>query len=265
MTVIDLIKKNIFNSFRRKENIKRTFEIIQVQGFCRFIQKTIRYLSVKTEYEITEVIKKYSGPNKIFIDIGAGSGSVGLDAASNFNKCIFFEPSKENFDDLSKKVQDGQYGNVILQNIALADKQGERKFYFSKNSRWNHRFNISEEEEGEEFESSIIKVETLDNVIDKLGFVGPYVIKIDVEGAEPLVMEGAKKILKSDCVIISEFSAWRMNVNGNNPFTFFKFMKSLGFSFFDLNDNPCDKMVLKLCEKAIDKKRVVEDFIIKKS
>ncbi len=264
MALISLIKKNVFNSFRRKENIKRTLEIIQVQGFHRFLQKTIRYLSVKTESEITEVIKKYSGTNKIFIDIGAGSGSVGLNAASNFYKCVFFEPSKENFDELSKKVKGKQYKNIILKNVALADKQGEKTFYFSKNSRWNHRFNISDKEDGEEFYTSTIETETLDNVIEKLELEGPFIIKIDVEGAEPLVMKGAEKVLKNDCVIISEFSAWRMNVNGSDPFEFFKFMKSLGFSFFDLNDKPWDEMVLKLCKKAIDKKRVVEDFIIKR-
>jgi len=264
MTLSDMAKKNFLNSYRRRENIKKTYEIIKVQGFYHFFQKTIRYLSVKNESEITNAIKQYSGKNKIFIDIGAGSGYIGLNAAVYFDKCIFFEPSKENFDELAKKVKEIKCNNVILQNVALADNQGQRTFYFSKNSRWNHRFHVSNKEDGEEFYSSTIQTETLDSVIEKLDLNGPFVIKIDVEGAEPLVMKGAQNVLKKDCVIISEFSPWLMNTGGNNPLEFFEFMKSLGFSFFDLNNKPADKMVLKLCKKAIDKKRVAEDFIIKK-
>lgn len=264
MTLSYMIKKNFLDSYRRRENIKRTYETIQVQGFYRFFQKTICYFSGKNESAITNVIKQYSGKNKIFIDIGAGIGSVGLHAAVYFDKCIFFEPSKENFDELAKNVKKIKCNNVILQNVALADNQGQRTFYYSKNSRWNHRFHVSNNEDGEEFYSSTIQTETLDNVIEKLGLKGPFVIKIDVEGAEPLVMKGAQNVLKNDCVIISEFAPWRMNISGNNPLEFYEFMKSLGFSFFDLNNKPADKMALKLCKKAIDKKRVIEDFIIKK-
>ena len=50
---------------------------------------------------------------------------------------------------------------------------------------------------GEAFESN-----TLDNLLDKLNIKSVFFLKVDVEGHEPKLLKGAKKILKIQTIYI---------------------------------------------------------------
>lgn len=256
----------MFDSYGTLDTIKRAKEVLEIQGFRRLLSKTNRWL-FSSDYDapIKNAIKRYSNDYKIFVDIGAGVGEITFDVASYFSKCICFEPSQINYQTLISNLKKTNFNNIITYNCALGEIKGTRDFYLSKQSRWNNRFNVAIKEEGEEFDLSQVEVNTLDHIFDSLGINEPCVIKIDVEGSEPQVMKGAQRILENDCVIISEFSSWAMNVNNCNPIDYIKLMKSMGYAFYNLDDSPIDeKYLIRLSKLTKNKKRVTEDFIIKK-
>jgi FkbM family methyltransferase len=79
-----------------------------------------------------------------------------------------------------------------------------------------------------------IPVVTLDDVCGEKNFQGPYMIKVDVQGAELQVLEGAKQILKETEVILLEVSLFQFMVNGPQLYEVVSYMKERGFVVYDI-------------------------------
>lgn len=75
---------------------------------------------------------------------------------------------------------------------------------------------------------------TLDDVCTEKKLAGPYLIKVDVQGAELRVLAGATRILESTEVVILETSLFGFTVGGPQLFDVVKRMKELGFVAYDL-------------------------------
>jgi len=84
-----------------------------------------------------------------------------------------------------------------------------------------------------------------------------------VEGYELNVLKGAVKTLQRDCVIISEFWPWGLRNNNVKPSQYVNYLKSFGYSFFDLSEKSVEpKYFENLCKQ--NKRFVTDDFVIKK-
>jgi len=105
----------------------------------------------------------------------------------------------------------------------------------------------------------------LDDVFAELGINEKCIIKMDVQGAELSVMKGASKILEDDCVIITEYWPWGHYLNEKNPSDFVSYMKSKGYSFFNLRGKRLkDEYIKRMNKVGKIKKYVQDDFLIKK-
>jgi FkbM family methyltransferase len=122
--------------------------------------------------------------NDIFIDCGSNVGELFYYFNENniSIKYIAFEPEKEVFDCLSKNVPPQ---NSLLYNLALSNDNGKKRFYLnteegdssltpSKNALYN-------------------EVET--STLDSYNFLKIKVLKIDAEGNELEVLQGATETL----------------------------------------------------------------------
>jgi FkbM family methyltransferase len=123
------------------------------------------------------------------IDVGANVGEVLVDMvrAAPDGRHIAYEPLPE----LAAKLRD-RFPEVDVRNAALSDRRGEAEFFRVKEapSRSGLR---TEPDPGGTVEPIVVATEQLDDVLDD-DFV-PALIKIDVEGAEALVLEGAIETL----------------------------------------------------------------------
>ncbi|NTW88246.1 MAG: FkbM family methyltransferase [Desulfobulbaceae bacterium] len=79
-----------------------------------------------------------------------------------------------------------------------------------------------------------VKMITLDDVCGSRKLSGPFLIKLDTQGFELNVLEGAKKILDETEVIILEVSFFRFYQYGPQFFEIVKWMKDHGFVAYDL-------------------------------
>jgi FkbM family methyltransferase len=121
-------------------------------------------------------------PDANCIDVGANTGSVLADAVrlAPLGRHIAFEPLPELADDLQAR-----FPGVQVRCAALADHEGEATFH----RRLDADSRSGLQPLGGPAEALTVRLETLDGVLGD-DYV-PDFIKIDVEGAELAVLEGA--------------------------------------------------------------------------
>lgn len=126
----------------------------------------------------------------IVVDAGAHVGIFSLKAASVASRVVSIEPNPDNFKLLCLNVKSNYVNNIALQNCAVADYNGIAKFYLhSQSGRHSMLYKTPL--------SVNVKVRKLDDLVNELGIGKVSFLKIDTEGAEPLVLKGASKIVKT--------------------------------------------------------------------
>jgi FkbM family methyltransferase len=77
---------------------------------------------------------------------------------------------------------------------------------------------------------------TIDKLVDAAG-VGPFqMIKLDIQGAEVIALQGATEVLKSVQVIVLETSNVEYNKGAPETLEVLNFMDSIGFKVFDITE-----------------------------
>ena len=134
------------------------------------------------------------------VDVGANIGKYTLFFSSMVGKrgkVISIEPEPKNFEILEENTRLNALENVVLKKIACSNKEGYAKLYLNKKNPGGHSL-VSKKGR----ENIIVRSRKLDNVIKEENIKNIDLIKIDVEGAEKEVLEGAKHILKKDKPLI---------------------------------------------------------------
>jgi FkbM family methyltransferase len=129
------------------------------------------------------------GPGSVVIDIGANAGFYTLLAAvrsAPMGEVVAFEPLPRNVDYLNRHIRLNRLSNVRVVQAAVADFVGQARFA-------EH----AHPEEGSLCDSGqlVVRVVSLDALYGAGEIVKPNIVKIDVEGAELAVLQGARLLL----------------------------------------------------------------------
>ena len=140
------------------------------------------------EFEDMGFLLHFLRKNDLFIDIGANIGSYTvLASAETGANVICIEPISSTYEILKNNISINNVKlNTTALNIGLSSKEGTLKFTKSLDTV-NH---VSTSTDNEFIE---VNVNTLDNITIGLN---PILIKIDVEGFETEVLNGAKRVLE---------------------------------------------------------------------
>ncbi len=157
--------------------------------------------------------KDYDGAEVVFYDVGANVGIYSLYASCKHTKAkIFaFEPDSQSFSSLSQNIFINRF-NVYPYPFALNNSTGIGKVMISSMNAGagacslGEKYSFSDVNESDVFEQGVFFV-SLDDLVLKYDFPFPNYIKIDVDGLEAMILEGANEILKSDLLksILVEF------------------------------------------------------------
>ena len=128
----------------------------------------------------------------VLADVGANVGAYSILAASlPGTRCIAFEPASDTFELLAENVRLNDYASrVTMHRMAIGNADGEVSLTTSLDTV-NHVAAPTDEGVAQE----VVPSRRLDTV---LGAETPAVIKIDVEGYETQVIEGAPQTLASE-------------------------------------------------------------------
>ena len=160
-------------------------------------------------------IRPFLGDDAICVDVGANIGLYSLAFAwlAPLGQVYAFEPSPGTFDHLRQNVENNHLGNVETFKLALGD-QAEGSVHFHEFPFFtagnfavdNDSFLTSEALGSNYFEAPATTLDAFvaEHRIDRIDLV-----KIDVEGAELSVLDGAKKTLSAmQPKVVLEFNSF---------------------------------------------------------
>jgi len=159
------------------------------------------------EYSFLEIINNlYHRDSKIiFLDIGANVGNNTLSVA-NFYKnisCYSFEPNPKYFSQLNKNIELNDLNNIKTFNYCIGLDNAKSNFYIDLNNPGGSTLNkknitFHPTLKKPNLKKILIKEESLDGFLKNIDLskYQNFFIKIDVEGAELRVLQGANNFIK---------------------------------------------------------------------
>lgn len=185
------------------------FDFFVYSGGDRYISTRIQKRG-SWEPFVTAIMLSLLRPGDAFVDIGANIGWYTVASAlkvGNTGQVIAFEPEPENADMLERNVVLNDLHNVRLFRCALAESKGQMSLLKSATNMGDHRLGSSNDNSA----SITIPVDTLDRLLadNAINLANARIVKVDTQGAEVLVLRGARETLAAlshECAIFIEFS-----------------------------------------------------------
>lgn len=178
-----------------KMEIENEFEEHRFNSFFEKEPETIAW--------IQEMIKR----GDILFDVGANVGVYTLFAAAFYQQDIqifSFEPVYHNFNKLCKNIILNKFENICKPySIGLSDKTSLCEIHVRSTVIGSacHSLSVSIEDlDSQSIFEQGVAVFSLDEIVEKGWVPSPTHIKIDTDGNEEKIIQGAKKILASDSV-----------------------------------------------------------------
>src|SRR3989338_6411354 len=168
---------------------------------------------------------------EVIIDVGVGNGTSFLTNVFPESQYLWIEPLAE-FEPRLKALSERFNGNYVC---ACAGKErGKILLNVSKNSIASLEVSSSYEYESGTHELSDmskreVDVVTLDGLQDKYNLDRDLLLKLDVQGAELDVLDGARKVLTACEMVILEVSFFGFQKGTPEFFDAMSYMKNIGF------------------------------------
>jgi FkbM family methyltransferase len=215
-----------------------TAEGVPMRGYLRH-RGFMRHLASGSYESVTgSLLSRLLAPDVAFIDGGAHIGYYTLFAASRAGRVKAYEPDPYNLAALRHNVAHGLGApareRVEVHARALSSEPGTAVFYVSDTTIGNslaHRKDIGE------VRTVQVRATTLDLELADLGHPR-CVIKIDVEGAESRVLDGAREALARlpEVAIVSETHPSALAAAGSSPQALVRQLRDLGFDVCYLDE-----------------------------
>jgi FkbM family methyltransferase len=201
-----------------------------------------------------------SSEDAVFIDVGANIGTLSVLAHSTGHpsRIIALEPNHRYCAAWHMNMSLNGIDRATLIQSAAGDVCGEVRFRVDPASPLNNKIDI-----GEIYPSSMIaqvNMITIDALCETLGIGHVGLLKIDTEGAEPIVVRGARKCIREKRIphILMEFIVEFMEDMGEDPYMFVNELKDMGFALHGIE--PDGSLGKRLNTKTlVDERRVTAD------
>lgn len=178
---------------------KRVVRDVHLQGFQILVlanEDVGRQIAVFKSYEPDETVffRNNIRPEDICFDVGGNVGyfSMLMSQAANKGVVHVFEPVPLNAALIRASAELNGFSNVVINNVALGDEKGSASFSVSVDSAYSSLVATGRISEARNIEVAVL---TIDNYVTEHSISKVDIMKVDVEGAEDLVIRGAVQLL----------------------------------------------------------------------
>jgi FkbM family methyltransferase len=154
------------------------------------------YFTGDLDRKITEVIKRIVRPGDHVVDIGANLGLVTLQLASLVGPSglvYSFEPNPSLNELMTRSIERNSFQNVRLHTCALGSQEGILSLSFPPQNAG--KGSLSKTRQAPGWSTAEVRVETFASVAAAQGIREVRLLKLDVEGFEHEVLQGASSWL----------------------------------------------------------------------
>ena len=168
---------------------------IIIDNVDEFIQREV--LAGNYEPNVIALIRALVQPGDLFVDIGANMGYMSLVAAGCGGRVHAFEPVPR----LARRIRENIALNrlqdrIAVQEQAVSSSNQPRTFYIAKRLD-DGSHSLIAGVPATSVESITVPCTTLDEYLRSTNSDIPALVKIDVEGAEAMVLDGATRTMES--------------------------------------------------------------------
>jgi FkbM family methyltransferase len=200
-----------------------------------FVSKEILETGV-WEAQSWEIIGRTLGAGATFVDIGAHIGYYSLKAAplvGPTGRVIAVEPNPETIPKLYGNIRASGAQNITVEPVACSNTEATLELFAAPRANTGEtslsRANASHD--GQFVTSYKVRAQPLDDILKDVGVSRVDAMKIDVEGAEYLVLKGASKTLDRDHpVILVEIVEQQLQAMGTSSRQLYDLLRSHGYT-----------------------------------
>lgn len=169
------------------------------------------------------------------VDVGANVGYYALLAAravGHNGKVYAFEPTPRTYNLLCQNIKANGFSNVVTVRKAVADRSGPATLYVDRDCAVN-TLSSTLERQG----SVSVEVITLDEYFAE-STVPIDILKMDIEGSEPLALKGMAGILRRSpqVALLTELNPFRIAELGSTAADYIAALRALGFRLFVIDE-----------------------------
>jgi FkbM family methyltransferase len=163
---------------------------MRLYPFNNVCEKRILFTPQYFDEAERELLASRITPEFVFMDVGANVGGYSLFVAAQAGplaRILAIEPQPEIFERLIYNIRQNPFATVKAMDCALADEEGEITLFLPSHNRGESSVRIvSAESDGTRVR---VPARTLKSVVDSEGYTRIDAMKLDVEGAEDLILE----------------------------------------------------------------------------
>lgn len=166
------------------------------------------------------------------VDVGASVGvwSYTINKLFPRSRFLLIDPLISKYDAGSRNHFTGQYANFELIEVAISNQSGKSSLQVSPDL---YGSSLLHPADFRSYETVEIEVKTLDQIASEQALTGRGILKIDVQCAEHLVLEGAAHLLDQIDVLVVELSLVRYDEQAKILPEMLAVIQQLGFHYFD--------------------------------
>lgn len=186
--------------------------------------------------------------NVLAIDVGANKGYFAIPLSKYFKKVICYEPVSLIYKQLEENVSLNSFLNIKCQQVAISNFIGEGTIFVQESlddeSNLNTGLSSIDERPIYVVGQEDIQIRTLDSEVKEVDF-----IKIDCEGHEYKVLQGAANLIKKNLPdILWEAS---ITISKENVKRCFIYLNELGYIQYKVSENSIPTVIFDLEEFLI--------------
>jgi FkbM family methyltransferase len=212
-------------------------DIVVPAGDLGLLAYLLRHGLEAVEPGVRAVLRGLVRPGDVVADVGANIGlhAVTLAAAVGpEGRVLCVEPLPQAAAALRRSLRlNGFADHVQVHEVALADSVGRAQLHVTDHSPMSSLFPL----EGETSDAVEVPQTTLDDLLPPGSRVD--VVKMDVEGAEPLVWHGMARVRADNpaLAVVLEWSASHFRRSGHDPAAFMRDIADAGYSVEVIDDD----------------------------